>query len=61
MLFSRLWMALLALTACLALGTASLMRQTYLHDREGDTGALLGNDRRVVEELLRREARTRQR
>ena len=59
MLFSRLWMALLALIACLALGTASLMRQTYLHDREGDTGALLGNDRRVVEELLRREARTR--
>ena len=59
MLFSRLWMALLALTACLALGTASLMRQTYLHDRESDTGALLGNDRRVVEELLRREARTR--
>lgn len=59
MLFSRLWMVLLALVACLSLGTASLMRQTYLHDRASDTGALLGNDRRVVEELLRREARTR--
>ncbi|MEZ4389557.1 MAG: MXAN_5187 C-terminal domain-containing protein [Polyangiales bacterium] len=59
MLFSRLWMALLAVVACLALGTASLMRQTYLHDRASDTGALVANDRRVLEQLLRREARTR--
>lgn len=59
MLFSRLWMILLAIVACLSLGAASLGRQTYLHDRASDTGVLLGNDRRVVEELLRREARTR--
>lgn len=59
MLFSRLWMVLLALVAAVALGAASLARETYLHDRASDTEVLLGNDRRVVEELLRREARTR--
>lgn len=59
MLFTRFWMLLLAVVAGLSLAAMALARGTYEHDRAADTAAMLGSDRRLLDEFLRRDARTR--
>ncbi len=59
MLFTRFWMLLLAVAAGLSLAAMALARGTYEHDRAGDTAAMLTSDRKLLEEFLRRDARTR--
>lgn len=59
MLFSRFWMVLLALLAGAAVAAMTMARTTYNHDRADDVAAMVDGDRRIVEEFLRRDARTR--
>lgn len=59
MLFTRLWIAVLALIAGVSVTAAVLARAIYDHDRAGDVGALVEADRRAVDEFLRVDARTR--
>ncbi len=59
MLFSRFWMVLLALVAGASVAAMTLARTTYDHDRATDVASLVDSDRRIVEEYLRRDARTR--
>lgn len=59
MLFTRLWIVVLALVAGVSVTAAMLARSIYDHDRAGDVGALVEADRRAVDEFLRRDARTR--
>ncbi len=59
MLFSRFWVVLLAVIAGASVAAMTLARKTYDHDRALDTAALVESDRRIVEEFLRRDARTR--
>lgn len=59
MLFSRFWMVLLALVAGASVAAMTLARKTYDHDRATDVAAMVDGDRRIVEEFLRRDARTR--
>lgn len=59
MLFSRFWMVLLALVAGASVAAMTLARKTYDHDRASDVATLVDSDRRIVEEFLRRDARTR--
>jgi hypothetical protein len=59
MLFSRFWMVLLALVAGASIAAMTLARKTYDHDRATDVAAMVDGDRRIVEEFLRRDARTR--
>ena len=59
MLFSRFWMVLLALVAGASVAAMTLARKTYDHDRASDVATMVDSDRRIVEEFLRRDARTR--
>ena len=59
MLFSRFWMVLLALVAGASVAAMTLARKTYDHDRATDVATMVDSDRRIVEEFLRRDARTR--
>jgi hypothetical protein len=59
MLFTRFWMLLLAVAAGLSLAAMALARNTYEHDRADDTRAMLTSDRKLLDEFLRRDARTR--
>lgn len=59
MLFSRFWMVLLALVAGTSVAAMTLARTKYDHDRAQDVADLVDSDRRIVEEYLRRDARTR--
>ena len=59
MLFSRFWMVLLALVAGASVAAMTLARKTYDHDRAADVATMVDSDRRIVEEFLRRDARTR--
>jgi hypothetical protein len=59
MLFTRFWMLLLAIVAGLSLAAMVLARGTYEHDRAADTAAMLTSDRKLLDEFLRRDARTR--
>lgn len=59
MLFSRFWYLLLAAVTGLAIAAMSLARSTYEHDRGSDASAMLVSDRKLLDEFLRRDARTR--
>ncbi|MFO0645938.1 MAG: hypothetical protein U0326_06850 [Polyangiales bacterium] len=59
MLFSRFWYLLLAAVTGLAIAAATLARLTYEHDRGADASAMLVSDRKLLDEFLRRDARTR--
>jgi hypothetical protein len=59
MLFSRFWMVLLALVAGASVAAMTLARKTYDHDRATDVASMVDGERRIVEEFLRRDARTR--
>ncbi len=59
MLFSRFWYLLLAVVTGLAIAAATLARLTYEHDRGADASAMLVSDRKLLDEFLRRDARTR--
>lgn len=59
MLFTRFWMLLLAVAAGLSIAAMALARNTYEHDRADDTRAMLTSDRKLLDEFLRRDARTR--
>ena len=59
MLFTRFWMLLLAAIAGVAIATMSLARSTYEHDRGTDAAAMLVSDRKLLDEFLRRDARSR--
>lgn len=59
MLFTRLWMVLLAAVAGLSIVLTSFVRAAYEHDRESDAAVMLTGDRKVIEQFLRYEARTR--
>ncbi len=59
MLFSRFWMVLLVLVAGASVAAMTMARKTYDHDRASDVAVMVDSDRRMVEEFLRRDARTR--
>lgn len=59
MLFSRFWIVLLAAVAGLSVAAMTLARKTYDHDREQDVASMVESDRRLVDEAMRRDARSR--
>jgi hypothetical protein len=59
MLFSRFWMLILAAVTGLSIAAMTLARRTYEHDRGADAAAMLTSDRKLLDEFLRRDARSR--
>jgi hypothetical protein len=59
MLFSRFWYLLLAAVTGLSIAAMTLARSSYEHDRGADASAMLVSDRKLLDEFLRRDARTR--
>ncbi len=59
MLFSRFWILLLAAVTGVSIAAMTLARRTYESDRASDAAALLTSDRKLLDEFLRRDARTR--
>jgi hypothetical protein len=59
MLFTRFWFLVLAALAGFSIAAMSLARGTYEHDRASDAASMLASDRRLLDEFLRRDARSR--
>ena len=59
MLFSRFWILILAAVTGLSIAAMTLARRTYEHDRGTDAAAMLTSDRKLLDEFLRRDARSR--
>lgn len=59
MLFSRFWFVILAALTGLSIAAMTLARLTYEHDRGADAAAMLTSDRKLLDEFLRRDARSR--
>jgi hypothetical protein len=59
MLLTRFWFLLLAVGVALSLAAVALVRGVYERDRAQDAETLLQGDRRLVDEFLRHDARSR--